>query len=87
LRASPLQLCPACRVVSARTTIGGWLVQGDVASPACRKQSELFSFDGAKGVKYQLDDSVVLQRGKGDQLGSCRNDDPEGWMLDEVHGK
>jgi len=79
LRASPLQPCRACRGVVAQTT-----TPVQLAPKFCL---ELFSFDGAEGVEDQLDDAVVLQRGQSDQLGSCRYANPEGWMLDEVHGK
>ena len=74
-----------CGVASARTTTDEWRVQADVASRVYRKRLELFSFDGAKSVEHQLDDAVVAQRRQRDQLGSGGHDDPEGWMLDDVH--
>jgi len=79
LRASPLQPCRACLGVAAQTT-----TPAQLAPKFCL---ELFSLDGAEGVEHQLDDAVVLQWGQSDQLGSCCYANPEGWMMDEVHGK
>ena len=79
LRASPLLLCRACLGVVVQTTTPG--------RPAPKFCLELFSFDSAEGVEHQLDDAVVLQRGQSNQLGGCCYANPEGWMLDEVHGK
>ena len=47
---------------------------------------ELFSLDSAEGVKDQLDDAVVFEWRQGDQLRCCSHDNPERWMLNEVHG-
>jgi hypothetical protein len=37
-------------------------------------------------MKHQLDDAVVLQRAERDQLTGGSNNDPEGRVMDEVHG-
>lgn len=36
-------------------------------------------------MKNKLNDAVVLQGGQSDQLRSCGNNDPESWVLNEIH--
>jgi len=63
-RANQLRLYPAWRAASAQTTTDGWLALNAAPTAVYRSGSVLFCFDSAKGVKYQLNDAVVLKRTK-----------------------
>lgn len=84
-RASSVQLHLVWLAAWPQTAVVGRHVPDHAANVACQTRSALFCLEEFDNLDDELDNAVALKWAQGEEFAGSSQDDPEGWIAEEVH--